>query len=51
MRTDRLIAAVGLRGLCIIDAGDALLVVPRDRAQDVRAVVDALRAQGRNDKL
>ena len=48
---DRLIAAVGLRGLCIVDAGDALLVVPRDRAQDVRAVVDALRAQNRADKL
>jgi mannose-1-phosphate guanylyltransferase len=47
----RLVAAVGLRGLCIVDAGDALLVVPRDRAQDVRAVVDALRAQGRGDKL
>ena len=48
---DRLVAAVGLRGLCIIDAGDALLVVPRDRAQDVRSVVEALRAQGRTDKL
>jgi mannose-1-phosphate guanylyltransferase len=47
----RLVAAVGLRGLCIIDAGDALLVVPRDRAQDVRAVVDALKAAGRTDKL
>ncbi|MGZ6142965.1 MAG: mannose-1-phosphate guanylyltransferase [Myxococcales bacterium] len=47
----RLVAAVGLSGLCIVDAGDALLVVPRDRAQDVRAVVDALKAQGRGDKL
>ena len=47
----RLVTAVGLRGLCIIDAGDALLVVPRDRAQDVRAIVDALKAQGRGDKL
>jgi len=47
----RLVAAVGLRGLCVIDAGDALLVVPRDRAQDVRAVVDALKAQGRGEKL
>jgi len=47
----RLVAAVGLSDLCIIDAGDALLVVPRDRAQDVRAVVDALRASGRTDKL
>jgi mannose-1-phosphate guanylyltransferase len=48
---DRLVAAVGLRGLCIVDAGDALLVVPRDRAQDVRAAVEALRKLGRLDKL
>ena len=47
----RLVAAVGVSGLCIVDAGDALLVVPRDRAQDVRAVVDALKARGRADKL
>jgi len=47
----RLVAVVGLRGLCVVDAGDALLVVPRDRAQDVRAVVDALKARGRGDKL
>ena len=47
----RLVAAVGLQGLCVIDAGDAVLVVPRDRAQDVRAVVDALKARGRSDKL
>ena len=47
----RLVAAVGVAGLCIVDAGDALLVVPRDRAQDVRAVVEALKAKGRADKL
>ena len=47
----RLVAAVGVSGLCIIDAGDALLVVPRERAQDVRAVVAALKAAGRGDKL
>jgi mannose-1-phosphate guanylyltransferase len=47
----RLVAAVGLRDLCIVDAGDALLVVPRERAQDVRAVVDALKSHGRSDKL
>jgi mannose-1-phosphate guanylyltransferase len=43
----RLIAAVGVRDLCIVDSGDALLVVPRDRAQDVRAVVDELQKSGR----
>jgi len=47
----RLVATVGLKGLCVIDAGDAILVVPRDRAQDVRAAVDALKAKGRADKL
>jgi mannose-1-phosphate guanylyltransferase len=47
----RLVAALGLRGLCVIDSGDALLVVPRDRAQEVRAVVDALKAKGRSGQL
>ena len=42
----RPIAAVGLRDLVIVDAGDALLVVPKDRAQDVRAAVDALAKRG-----
>jgi mannose-1-phosphate guanylyltransferase len=47
----RLVAAVGVRGLCVVDSGDAVLVVPRDRAQDVRRVVDELKARGRKDKL
>jgi len=46
----RLVAAVGLGNMCVIDSGDAVLVVPKDRAQDVRKVVDALRAIGRADK-
>src|SRR6266851_4397484 len=28
----RLVAVLGLSGLCVVDSGDALLVVPRDRA-------------------
>jgi mannose-1-phosphate guanylyltransferase len=47
----RLVAAVAVKDLCVVDAGDAVLVVPRERAQDVRAVVEALKASGRNDKL
>ncbi|MFL5387327.1 MAG: mannose-1-phosphate guanylyltransferase [Myxococcales bacterium] len=46
----RLVAAVGLHDVCVIDAGDAVLVVPKDRSQDVRKVVDELRARGRPDK-
>ena len=39
----RLIAAIGVKDLIIVDTEDALLVVPRSRAQDVRKVVDALK--------
>jgi mannose-1-phosphate guanylyltransferase len=43
----RVIALVGVSDLVVVDTGDALLVIPRDRAQDVRAIVDALKAQGK----
>ncbi len=39
----RPVAVVGMEGVVVVDAGDAVLVVPRDRCQDVRAVVDELR--------
>jgi mannose-1-phosphate guanylyltransferase/mannose-6-phosphate isomerase len=39
----RLVAAIGLEDMIIVDTEDALLVVPRSRAQDVRKIVDALR--------
>ncbi|MCW5805854.1 MAG: mannose-1-phosphate guanylyltransferase [Deltaproteobacteria bacterium] len=37
-----LVAAIGVSGLVIVRAGDAVLVVPRAEAQRVREVVDAL---------
>jgi len=40
---DRIVAAVGVRDLVIVDSGDAVLVADRERAQSVRAVVDRLR--------
>jgi mannose-1-phosphate guanylyltransferase len=43
---DRLIAVVGMQDVVVVDAGDAVLVVPRDRSQDVRKVVEALKEQG-----
>ena len=39
----RLVAAIGVEDMIIVDTEDALLVVPRSRAQDVRKVVDALK--------
>lgn len=38
----KLVALIGLDDLVVIDTDDALLVMPRDRAQDVRDIVAAL---------
>ena len=43
----RLVAAIGLDGVVIVDTPDATLVARRDRSQDVKTIVDRLRAQGR----
>jgi mannose-1-phosphate guanylyltransferase/mannose-6-phosphate isomerase len=40
---DRVVAAVGVDNLLIVDTADALLVADRDRAQDVKSVVQQLR--------
>ena len=45
-RPDRVLAAVGLDHFVVVDTEDALLVAPRDRVQQVRAIVEALRARG-----
>jgi mannose-1-phosphate guanylyltransferase len=42
----RLITALGVHGLVIVDTGDALLVCSRERAQDVKKIVDLLRRRG-----
>lgn len=41
---ETLIATVGVSDLVVIKSGNAILVVPRDQAQDVRKVVEALAA-------
>jgi mannose-1-phosphate guanylyltransferase/mannose-6-phosphate isomerase len=41
----RIVAAVGVRDLVIVDTGDAVLVAARDRAQQVKLVVERLRAE------
>jgi mannose-1-phosphate guanylyltransferase len=47
----RVTALLGVHDLCIVETDDALLIMPRERAQDVRAIVDALIAQGRTHLL
>ena len=39
----RLIAAVGVKNLVIVDTGDAVLVADRDRVQEVKQVVEQLK--------
>ncbi len=38
----KIVALIGVRDLVVVDTGDALLIVPRDRAQDVKLAVTAL---------
>jgi mannose-1-phosphate guanylyltransferase len=39
---DKFVAAIGVRDLVVVETPDALLICPRDRAQDVSKVVKAL---------
>jgi mannose-1-phosphate guanylyltransferase len=43
----RTVAVVGLTDVVVVDTGDALLVTTRQRAQDVKGIVDTLKATGR----
>ena len=45
----RLLACVGLRDLVVVETADALLVVHKDRTQDVKKVVDRLKQLGRSE--
>jgi mannose-1-phosphate guanylyltransferase len=43
----RLIATVGLSDMVVVDAGDAILICPKDRSQEARELVATLKASGR----
>ncbi|HZY02614.1 MAG TPA: mannose-1-phosphate guanylyltransferase [Anaeromyxobacteraceae bacterium] len=47
----RPVAVVGLDEVVVVDSGDAVLVVRKERAQDVRKAVEELRRRGRRDLL
>ena len=46
---DRLVATIGVDDLVIVDTKDALMVVAKDRVQDVKKVVQALKDEGRSE--
>ena len=45
----RLLTAVGVENLVLVATADAVLVVPMNRAQEVKTLVDQLRASGRSE--
>jgi mannose-1-phosphate guanylyltransferase/mannose-6-phosphate isomerase len=47
----RMIATLGVEDLVIIDTADATLVARKDRVQDVKTLVDRLKADGRTEHL
>ncbi|MFN8474716.1 MAG: mannose-1-phosphate guanylyltransferase [Anaerolineae bacterium] len=48
---NKLVAVIGVEDMVIVDADDVLLILPRSRAQDVKQIVDELRAQKRTEYL
>ncbi|NOZ57323.1 MAG: NTP transferase domain-containing protein [Calditrichaeota bacterium] len=47
----RLIATLGVEDLVVVDSGDAILICHRDRAQEVRDIVEILRRKGLKEYL
>lgn len=47
----KLVALVGLKDFIVVDTPDALLVMPRDRAQEVKRVVEQLQRRDGSDHL
>lgn len=45
----RLVATVGLRGYVVVETKDAVLVAPKDRAHEVRRLVERLKADRRHE--
>jgi mannose-1-phosphate guanylyltransferase len=48
---DKLVAVIGMHDLVVVDTDDALLICPKGRAQDVRAVVERLKRTGKTEYL
>lgn len=48
---DRLIATVGLDNMIIVDGGDVVLVMPAGRSQDIKALLEELKKEGKTQYL
>ena len=45
------VAVLGVDGLVVVRTGDTVLVIPKDRSQEVRRIVDELKSRRRTDLL
>ena len=51
IHSDRIVAAVGLENIVIVDTGDVLLVCHRDHVQDVKKIVASLEEREQDNLL
>jgi mannose-1-phosphate guanylyltransferase len=47
----KLVALIGVEGLVVVDAPDALLITTKEQSEDVKAIVDRLKREDREDLL
>jgi len=47
----RLVSALGIKDLVIVETKDAVLVIHKDRAQDIKTIVEKLKAEGKSQHL
>jgi mannose-1-phosphate guanylyltransferase/mannose-1-phosphate guanylyltransferase/mannose-6-phosphate isomerase len=47
----RLVATLGVADLVVVETGDAVLVAHRDRVQDVKRIVEQLKAEARSEHI
>jgi len=47
----KIIAAIGVEGLVIVDTEDALLICPKDRTQDVKKIIEELKNKKKEEFL
>jgi len=48
---ERLVAAVGLSNMIVVDTGDVVLILPADRSQDIRELLDEVKKEGKGKYL
>ena len=50
-KSEKVIAAIGVEGLIIVDTEDALLICPKERTQDVKKIIEELKKQDKENYL